>query len=70
MLHFILRIVTIGATYEKRGRKMEQTPKKQRKDFRLEREAKALQKNLKKRKAQQKAREQLKQLKETKNGQD
>lgn len=49
---------------------MEQTPKKQRKDFRLEREAKALQKNLKKRKAQQKAREQLKQLKETKNGQD
>lgn len=49
---------------------MADTPKKQRKDFRIEREAKALQKNLKKRKAQQEAREQLKKLKDQKNGQD
>ena len=47
---------------------MADTQKKQRKDFRIEREAKALQKNLKKRKAQQEAREQLKKLKEQKNG--
>lgn len=42
--------------------------KKQRKDFRFEREAKALQKNLQKRKAQQEARKKLN--KEEKNGQD
>ena len=49
---------------------MAETQKKQRKDFRLEREAKALQKNLKKRKMQQQAREQLKKAKENINGQD
>lgn len=42
--------------------------KKQRRDFRFEREAKALQKNLKKRKMQQEARDKLK--KEKQNGQD
>ena len=42
--------------------------KKQRRDFRFEREAKALQKNLKKRKIQQEARDKLK--KEKQNGQD
>ncbi|MBO4294412.1 MAG: hypothetical protein J5896_03085 [Alphaproteobacteria bacterium] len=42
--------------------------KKQRRDFRFEREAKALQKNLKKRKIQQEARDKLK--KEKHNGQD
>ena len=42
--------------------------KKQRKDLRFEREAKALQKNLLKRKKQQQEREKLKQQKEQKNG--
>ena len=45
---------------------MTETVKKQRKDFRFERESKALKKNLEKRKAQQQAREKLK--KEAKNG--
>jgi len=45
---------------------MSEKIKKQRKDFRFEREAKALKKNLAKRKAQQQAREELK--KEAKDG--
>lgn len=47
---------------------MQQPQKKQRKDFRFEREAKALKKNLEKRKKQQKEREKLK--KEQQHGQD
>lgn len=50
------------------GYQMTEKVKKQRKDFRFEREAKALQKNLQKRKAQQKARQTIK--KEKQNGQD
>ncbi len=45
---------------------MKEPQKKQRKDLRFEREAKALKKNLEKRKAQQEAREQMK--KEKQNG--
>ena len=48
--------------------KMAEVQKKQRKDFRFEREAKALKKNLEKRKAQIEAREKLKKAKE--HGQD
>ena len=44
--------------------------KKQRKDFRFEREAKALQKNLLKRKKQQIEREKIKKEKEKEDGQD
>ncbi len=44
--------------------------KKQRKDFRFEREAKALQKNLVKRKKQQQERKKLEQERNNANGQD
>ena len=47
---------------------MKEPQKKQQKDLRFEREAKALRKNLEKRKVQQEAREQMK--KEKQNGQD
>ncbi len=47
---------------------MKETQKKHRGDFRFEREAKALQKNLQKRKKQQIEREKIK--KEQQNGQD
>ena len=43
---------------------------KKAKDIRLEKEAKALQKNLEKRKKQQQEREKLKAQKDVKNGQD
>ncbi len=46
------------------------TEVKKNKELRFEREAKALQKNLAKRKKQQSEREKLKQTKELKNGQD
>ena len=49
-------------------KKRKEPQKKQRKDLRFEREAKALKKNLEKRKAQQEAREKLK--KEKEHGQD